>query len=309
MLTKLQSQSVIQSFLYHYQTPASVSRARYEVRAICRKLGYDDPEDIEWSLVTRPVVMAFMGDEAMRAKKPSSQNFTLNIFKGLCREALLCQRMSTEQFNGINQIKGVRGERINLPTLPTIEDVIRVIRTCMEDGLIGIRDAAIFAVGVGTGLRRSEITRLQTKDIEFDEQRLHIVGKGQKKRTVSFCRGIGIILKAWADVRGKEGVPNFLVGLHKSGKLLTDRPLNGETIYTVVRTRMMEIVGKRCSPHDLRRIFASCLLRGKVDVYATRQALGHKDISTTMLYDRREDEEFLAAAASVEILGDPDKLL
>lgn len=215
MLTNLQSQSVIQSFLYHYQTPASVARVRYEVRTICRKLGYDDPEDIEWSLVTRPVVMAFMGDEARRAKKPSSQNFTLNIFKGLCREALLCQRMLTEQFNGINQIKGVRGERINLPTLPTIEDVIRVIRTCMKDGLIGIRDAAIFAVGVGTGLRRSEITRLQTKDIEFDEQRLHIVGKGQKKRTVSFCRGIGIILKAWADVRGKEGVPNFLVGLHK----------------------------------------------------------------------------------------------
>lgn len=309
MLSNLHSQSVIQSFLYHYQTPASVSRVRYEVRAIGRNLGYDDPEEIDWALVTRPVVMALMGDAAMRAKKPSSQNFTLNILKGLCREALLCQCMSTEQFNGINQIKGVRGERINLPTLPTIEDVLQVILTCMKQGLIGIRDAAIFAVGVGTGLRRSEITRLLTEDINFDEHRLHIVGKGQKKRTVSFCRGIGIILKAWADVRGTDGVPNFFVGLHKSGKLLVDRPLNDETVYTVVRTRMMEIVGKRCSPHDLRRIFASCLLRGKVDVYATRQALGHKDISTTLLYDRREDEEHLAAAAAVELLGDPERLL
>lgn len=309
MLTKLQSQSVIQSFLYHYQTPASVKRVGYEVRAICRKLGYDAPEDIEWSLVTRPLVMAFMGDEAMRAKKPSSQNFTLNIIKGLCREALLCQRMSPEQFHGIEQIKGVRGERVDLPTLPTLEDVIQVIATCMKEGVIGVRDAAIFAIGVGTGLRRSEMVGLRTEDIDIKEQRLHIVGKGRKKRTVSFCRGIGVILKAWADIRGKDGVPNFLVGLHKSGKLMTDRSLCSETVYTVVLTRMMAIVGKHCSPHDLRRIFASSLLRERLDVYAASQMLGHKDLSTTMLYDRREDEEHLAAAAAIEILGDPDKLL
>jgi integrase/recombinase XerD len=90
--------------------------------------------------------------------------------------------------------------------------------------------------------------------------------------------------------------------IYRSGKVTLDR-LTAQTVMDVLKARAAEAGTAPASPHDLRRTYASTLLADpETGVVVVSRLMGHADVSTTALYDRRPAE---AAAAAARRLPDP----
>lgn len=294
--------SITDTYLNHFDSSASRQRACYELGIISKLLNLSRIDDIDWSTFGRAEVLEMASSAAFRAKRPNSQNFTLRILKGLCREANLAGLMPESSYNAVASIQSVRGRRTNAREVPKKEEIIEILAHCAEDGEIGIRDAAIFAIALGCGLRRSEIANLKCSDLDFSQSSLRIVGKGNKERLVFFCEAVAARLEAWRRIRGSGGAGFFFVPIHKTGRLLVNRHINDETVYQIIRRRSSEVLNHPIAPHDFRRYFASELLDKSVDINTVRIAMGHSDIRTTMIYDKRDELERLKRISSITML-------
>lgn len=289
-------------YLKHFASNDSRIRVAYELANIAKLLGLSDVDKVDWERFERADVIELMAMPAVRCRKPASQNFTLRILKGLCTEAYLNGLLAENRLEAIRNIRNVRGIRQTSRTVPTMNDVSAIIADCEKDGMIGIRDAAIFAVAVGCGLRRTEIVNLRMRDIDFEKHELRIIGKGNKERIIFFSESVSSKLDAWDKLRGNDGSAYFFVPVLASGRLLTSRRMNDETVYQMMRRRSMEALNRVVSPHDMRRSFASTLLDANVDLNTVRIALGHSDIRTTQIYDRRDEIERLKRISAIAVV-------
>jgi integrase/recombinase XerC len=107
-----------------------------------------------------------------------------------------------------------------------------------------VRNKAIIAVFMESGLRLSELTAIKTIDIDWKEHTIKILGKGQKEALAPFGPLTDKYLKAWLDEYHPVG---NIWGLNNWGVISMLRRLAKET-------------GLPCNPHTFRRTFA-CLLR------------------------------------------------
>ena len=72
--------------------------------------------------------------------------------------------------------------------------------------------------------------------------------------------------------------------------------LSGEVIYYLVKQHCGNIGRQDITPHDLRRTYITRLLDQGADLNTVRQMAGHSDISTTVIYDKRDDKTMRKAA-------------
>ncbi|AEF04877.1 tyrosine-type recombinase/integrase [Alteromonas naphthalenivorans] len=166
--------------------------------------------------------------------------------------------------------------------------------------LIGIRDHAIFALLLGTGLRRSELVTLMYADYSPDFQTLFIrQGKGNKSRTVYLPHWSNDLLMDWVQIRGSICGPLFL-RIARGGHIQPDSPLSTSFIYSLIRSTLASHGIEGVSPHDLRRTFITRLLEQNVDLNTVRQMAGHADIATTIIYDKRHEKVMKKAAVNLQ---------
>ena len=147
----------------------------------------------------------------------------------------------------------------------------------------GQRDHAILEVLYGCGLRVSELTGLDLRQVLFDEQVLRVVGKGDKERIVPIvgtaARALDDYLEHWRPGLVSARVSNSAVFLNGRG-----RRLSRQSVHTLV-ARAGAVVGiEGLHPHTLRHSFATHMLEGGADLRVVQELLGHADISTTQLY-------------------------
>lgn len=143
------------------------------------------------------------------------------------------------------------------------EEVKKLLSAC-DDSMLGVRDAAIVSLMVDSGLRASEVCRLEVDDLVFDfpfkgelMNFALVVGKGGGKEPIFFGTETAVRLQAWLKVRqARPETKTVFVSLGGT------KPLTKLTRFGL-RDRLAEL-GKRVgvekvSPHPLRRTFA-CLL-------------------------------------------------
>jgi site-specific recombinase XerD len=181
------------------------------------------------------------------------------------------------------------------------EEIRELFAVCEADtGSIGVRDAALLAIILGCGLRRSEAVALSYEDIEPADRALKILGKGNKERLayvpdgawqrlqfwVDQVRGTGAAVSAHPPARRGDGVP-----AHRPGGVPypPGSPASGRA-------------GK-CAPHDLRRTFATAMLDNGEDLITVKDAMGHASVTTTQKYDRRGEERLRRARNSLDIIA------
>ena len=160
----------------------------------------------------------------------------------------------------------------------------------------GIRNIAMFAVLLGTGLRRTELVSLELKDFDANKQTLLVRnGKGNKSRTVFLPDWSLTHLKNWLTLRSRH--PGYLFcPVQASGKVKLNTGLSVWLVLRLVKTKLQHIGVENASPHDLRRTFITRLLEQNVDLNTVRQMAGHASITTTTIYDKR-DMQFMQQAA------------
>lgn len=182
-----------------------------------------------------------------------------------------------------------------LPHELSEQEVENLLRA--EDGHdpLSVRNRAILEVFYATGARVSEVCGLRVQDVDLDQQKIRVLGKGSKVRLCPLGQAAREAISYYADLRGLydkgRGCPKFF--LSKSGK-----PLERVAVFRVVKAAALKAgVTRNVYPHLLRHSFATHMLRGGAHLRAVQELLGHADLMTTEIYthvscDEKNDEYF-----------------
>ncbi len=178
-----------------------------------------------------------------------------------------------------------------LPAVLSADEVEALLRAVSAEAPLAWRDRAIVEFGYATGARVSEITRVETKDILFDEGLARLFGKGNKERLVPIGRrALGAIALYTRETR-----PRLEKGKGAGRLFLNARggPISRVAVWGIIRQHARAAgITKRVTPHTLRHTFATHLLEGGADLRAVQEMLGHADLGTTQLYTR-VDRDYL----------------
>jgi site-specific recombinase XerD len=162
-----------------------------------------------------------------------------------------------------------------------------------EDTVEGLRDRAILSVGLQVGLRRAEIAALKVGDLHqnrgFDS--LRITRKGGRRDALAINPQAAVRLRAYLQRAGHaDDIDGPLFRpLHHNGKQRqARRAMDPDAIDRVVRKYAVGIALPRgYSAHSMRATFITTALENGAQLEDVQKAAGHRDPSTTKLYDRR----------------------
>jgi len=161
----------------------------------------------------------------------------------------------------------------------TIENMLGLIKT---DNPVGARDKCIYEFIYSAGLRVSEVSGLNIRDIDFEGGIAKVNGKGNKERIVLFGQQAKINLMHYLqEVRPKlAGKVNKSPALFisKNGKRLSRKGVWKNY------SKWAILAGTSTHVHTLRHSFATSLLEGGADLRTVQELLGHSDLSTTQIY-------------------------
>lgn len=183
----------------------------------------------------------------------------------------------------LKAIKGSRPEQAAGRAL-TYGEVMAIIAASNDGTIIGARDTAIFACGLGGGLRRSELAHLQLADYKDGALTIN-KGKRNKTRIVPLPQGAQDALADWIELRGDWPGPLFTRVLR--GDHMQHVGITAGAIQLILDTRRVAAGVEHFTPHDLRRTFAGDLLDANVDISTVQKLMGHNNPATTASYDRR----------------------
>lgn len=183
-----------------------------------------------------------------------------------------------------------------LPVHLSVEDAVRFIETPDTQTDLGKRDRAILEMLYGTGVRVSELTKLNLRDVDFRNRMVRVRGKRRKERVVPFGEPALHALFDYLQVR-----QNFLDNAPASERDEQALFLNyqGTRITTRSVGRMVDKYITECagihniSPHSLRHSFATHLLDNGADLRHIQELLGHARLSTTQIYTHVSMEKLI----------------
>ncbi|HNR76569.1 MAG TPA: tyrosine recombinase XerC [Parvularculaceae bacterium] len=155
---------------------------------------------------------------------------------------------------------------------------------------IAARDAAIFTLLYGAGLRISEALSLKTQDAPFGEA-VRITGKGGKTRLAPLLPIVRQALKNYLDLRPLTEAEEDALFLSVRG-----RPLSARLVQMEMKRHARALgLDDSATPHALRHAFATHLLQAGGDLRAIQELLGHASIAATQRYTKVNEEALLAA--------------
>lgn len=145
------------------------------------------------------------------------------------------------------------------------------------------RDLSILELLYGTGMRVTEISRMNLGDLDLDENEIRVFGKGSKERIVLFgSRAKKALEEYLKNVRSSllKGMKTNAFFIGRRGSRLTTRHIE-----RIIRFYARKAgIQKKVSPHTLRHSFATHLLEGGADLRMVQELLGHVSLSTTQVY-------------------------
>jgi site-specific recombinase XerD len=167
------------------------------------------------------------------------------------------------------------------------EQIKRLLSSPQISNEIGLRDKAILETFFSTGLRVSELVRLNRDQIDLKRQEFGVKGKGNKPRVVFLSDTASQWIERYLQSRQDHFKPLFI---RYSGSVDTQK--NGEKMRLTARfiEKIVAKYARRCglsikvSPHTLRHSFATDLLIGGADLRSVQEMLGHESIRTTQVY-------------------------
>ncbi len=234
-----------------------------------------------------------------QTKAPRTVNLALNALKGIIKVGFLMELSSEKEWLKVQAIKLLKITPSSRGSALTSLEVQNLLLDCAIDKRpLGLRDTAILAVFLSSGLRRFELSNLTYDDFDKQSRCIKVrAGKGGKSRTQFLPDWTIPHMNAWLTFRGNE--PGFLFNPFRSKVPNTLHQLSATTIYRIVKNRTAVALSNSSSPHDLRRSFITQLLRQNVDLSTTSKLAGHASLATTQIYDKRGEEFARDAALSL----------
>ena len=164
------------------------------------------------------------------------------------------------------------------------------------------RDYAIITLFLNCGLRLSELVGINISNIDFSENRLTVIGKGNKERTIYLNESCIKAIQDYMSVRSKEGVKVDSKGSNKALFLSKRKErISNRMVQYIVERELMKagLDTSKYSTHKLRHTAATLMYQyGHVDIRALQELLGHESIATTEIYTHVSNEQVRNAVES-----------
>ena len=286
------AQTPLRLYLATLQADSAKVSQRSCLRRAARLMGAPAASAVEWGALRFGHVELLKERMLLMRYKPATINATLSALKGVAREAWrLGQGMSVEDYQRIAAVRRVRASRDRQGRALSVSELAALLKACERDASpAGPRDACLIALMSRAGLRREECVTATLSDFDRRDHTLKVHGKGDRERTVYFGPGgARRALLAWLRARG-EADGALLCPVDKTGRVSLRR-MSAQAVYKVIGKRARQARLRRVlAPHDLRRTFATNLLDAGVDLSRVQQLLGHVHISTTTIYDHRDEK-------------------
>ena len=180
--------------------------------------------------------------------------------------------------------------RKSLPKYLTLEQSAALLQAV--SGQNEKRDYAILMLFLNCGIRRSELVGLNLSDVY--EDRIRVVGKGNKERFVYFGSACRKAIDAYLVERNEKVLTDnrALFGSRNGNRISTD------AVHRLVKKALLQagLDSTQFSAHKLRHTAATMMLSGGVDVKTVQEVLGHENLNTTQIYTHIESTELKVAA-------------
>lgn len=180
--------------------------------------------------------------------------------------------------------------RKSLPKYLSIEQSAALLQSV--SGQNQVRDYAILMIFLNCGIRRSELVGLNLTDVY--EDRLRVVGKGNKERFVYFGTPCRKAIDAYLVERNKKVLSDnrALFGSRDGNRISVT------AVHRLVKKALLKagLDSTQFSAHKLRHTAATMMLSGGVDVKTVQEVLGHENLNTTQIYTHIENTELKIAA-------------
>ena len=223
---------------------------------------------------------------ATRARKASSIRVFFNY---------LCAKANLIDNNPAQNLETPKLDR-RLPKYLSLEDSKKLLNaTINEDNRNSIRDYAIITLFLNCGMRLSELIGININDIDFSENKMTVIGKGNKERSIYLNKACVKSIKEYLNVRPKEGIKTDKKN-SKNALFLSERKerIGRRTVQYIVEKELKQagLDTNKYSTHKLRHTAATLMYQyGNVDIRALQEVLGHESISTTEIYTHVANEQ------------------
>lgn len=223
---------------------------------------------------------------ATRARKASSIRVFFNY---------LCAKTNLIDVNPAQNLETPKLDR-RLPKYLSLEDSKKLLSTTAnEDNRNSERDYAIITLFLNCGMRLAELVGININDIDFSENKMTVIGKGNKERTIYLNKACVQAIKDYLSVRPKEGIKTDKFN-SKKALFLSERKerISRRTVQYIVDKELTAagLDTKKYSTHKLRHTAATLMYQyGNVDIRALQEVLGHESISTTEIYTHVANEQ------------------
>lgn len=184
-----------------------------------------------------------------------------------------------------NPLKDTSSPRLDrrLPVFLSAEEIARLIKAPDLSTPFGQRDRALLEMLYASGLRVSELVKLNIGHINMDTREIRVWGKGSKERvTLMGEPALNALRNYFAGSRpnllGDRGTDALFV--NRYGSRLTERSVQTG----LNRYARLAGISKKIHPHMVRHTFATHLLDGGADLRVVQELLGHASLSSTQIY-------------------------
>jgi|TARA_B110000263_G_scaffold250126_1_gene270695 site-specific recombinase XerD len=181
--------------------------------------------------------------------------------------------------NFFNDLSNPKIEK-KLPIVATIKEIDQLIDSIDLTKKYGIRDKSIIEIIYSTGMRVSELHKLNLGDIDLEMNQAIVFGKGNKYRSVIFGNSAKNLLKKYLLNRDKFKINEKAFFLNNRGERLSIRTIQ----YIVKKYVSLSSIDNKFHTHTLRHSFATHLLDGGADLRVVQELLGHSSPKTTEIY-------------------------
>jgi len=243
---------------------------------------------------------------------PATERLYLQAVKGFY-EYLAAEKVNTINLPRLKLLLRQRSRRIGqrLPQFPReeiekvlayVENRSQVSNNLPADKLRALRDRAFIITLADTGLRVSEACRLRRGDIDWNEGRAIIIGKGDKQAIIRFSSRSMKAIKEYLNLRmkidGSSGLPLPSLALfsrHDKGAGRKTKPITTTTGRNIVAENVRSALGddaeRTITPHSFRHYFVTTVLRASGNLKLAQELARHTNISVTQRYAHLSDNE------------------
>ncbi len=231
----------------------------------------------------------FLHDERHNNDKTVARKISSikSLFKYLTKQAMLIQNDPTTNLE-------LPSLKKSLPKYLTLEESQNLLEQAAESPINSPRDYCIITLFLNCGMRLSELVGMNIPDINFNEKKVKILGKGNKERIVYLNDACITAINEYIESRENSVIDPKALFLSKRGRRISRRRV--EQIVEQL-LRQSGLSGKGITVHKLRHTAATLMYQyGKVDILTLKEILGHESTSTTEIYTHLSDSILQDAA-------------